>query len=104
MPDQLVGWRVKKRSRRITALRFQVAWEIHQAFIGRDVRVLVTEPGKAGTTLGRTQEYRQVVMTESIPIGEFADIRIERARATDLFGHTVAMQAPRAELPAAGVV
>lgn len=104
MPDQVVGWRVKKRSRRITALRFQVAWEIHQAFVGRDVRVLVTEPGKAGTTLGRTQEYRQVVMTESIPIGEFADIRIERARATDLFGHTVAMQAPRAELPAAGVV
>ncbi len=89
-PGQIVGWRVKQRSRRITALRFAVAREIHQRFVGDEVDVLVTEPGKDGTVLARTPEYRQVVLHEPAPLGEFVRVRIDAARATDLFGHLVA--------------
>ena len=88
-PDPVVGWRVKERSRRLTSLRFAVAREIHQRFVGDEVDVLVTEPGKEGTVLARTPEYRQVVLHEDAPVGEFVRVRIDAARATDLFGHVV---------------
>ncbi len=90
LPDPIVGWRVKNRSRRITSLRFAVAREIHQAFVGEEVEVLATEPGKEGTVLARTPEYRQVVLHEAATLGEFLRVRIDVARATDLFGHAVA--------------
>ncbi len=88
-PDQVVGWRVKQRSRRMTSLRFAVAREIHQEFVGEEVDVLVTEPGKEGTMLARTPEYRQVVLHELVPIGSFLRVRIDAGRATDLYGHVV---------------
>ncbi len=86
---QIVGWRVKQRSRRLTSLRFAIARENHQRFVGDEVDVLVTEPGKEGTVLARTPEYRQVVLHEPAPFGEFVRVRIDAARATDLFGHVV---------------
>jgi len=89
MPGQIVGWRVKQRSRRLTLLRFQLAREIHERWIGREVCVLVTEPGKPGTVLARTPEYRQVVLREPAPIGEFLRVRIESATATDLAGRVL---------------
>ncbi len=89
-PGAVVGWRVKQRSRRITSLRFAIAREIHQRYVGDEVDALVTEPGKEGTLLARTAEYRQVVLHEPAPLGEFVRVRINAARATDLFGHVVA--------------
>ncbi len=89
MQGQIVGWRVKQRSRRITSLRFAVAREIHQDLVGEEVGALVTEPGKEGTMLARTPEYRQVVLHESEPIGSFVQVRIDAGRATDLYGHVV---------------
>ncbi len=89
LPDPVVGWRVKNRSRRITSLRFAIAREIHQVFVDEEVDVLVTEPGKEGTVLARTPEYRQVVLHEPANLGEFLRVRIDAARATDLFGHAV---------------
>ncbi len=87
--DPIVGWQVKQRSRRLTSLRFAIAREIHQRFVGEEVDVLVTEAGKEGTVLARTAEYRQVVLHESAPLGEFVRVKIDAARATDLFGHAV---------------
>lgn len=89
MPKQIVGWRTKERSRRLTALRFQIAREVHRAFVGRECEVLVTEPGKTGTVLARTPEYRQVVLRDDVPLGEFVSVRIDEARETDLLGHVV---------------
>ena len=88
-PGQVVGWRVKQRSRRLASLRFAIAREVHQRFVGDEVDVLVTEAGKEGTFLARTPEYRQVVLHEPAPLGEFVRVRIDAARATDLFGHAV---------------
>ena len=87
MPDQIVGWRVKERSRRLTTLRFRIVRDIHRRFVGREVDVLVTEAGKTGSFLARTPEYRQVVLREPARLGEFTRVRIDEARATDLLGH-----------------
>ena len=89
MPGQIVGWKVKERSRRLTRLRFQVSRDVHERFVGREVDVLVTEAGKPGTILARTPEYRQIVLREPATIGEFLRVKIDGARATDLSGHVL---------------
>ncbi len=89
MPGRIVGWKVKDRSRRLTRLRFQISRDGNERFVGREVDVLVTEPGKPGTVLARTPEYRQVVLREPATIGEFLRVKIDGARATDLSGHVL---------------
>ena len=89
MRNRIVGWRVKERSRRLAQLRFQISKDIHQRFVGREQEVLVTEQGKPGTLLGRTPEYRQVVLRESVSLGAFVRVHLDTARATDLLGHVV---------------
>jgi tRNA A37 methylthiotransferase MiaB len=89
MRDQVLGWRVKERSRRLTRLRLAVAREIHESFVGRELPVLTTEPGKAGTTLARTDEYRQVVLPSEESVGEFGVARILAGREADLIGELI---------------
>jgi threonylcarbamoyladenosine tRNA methylthiotransferase CDKAL1 len=89
LPNQIVGWRVKERSRRLTRLRFRIAQEVHERSVGKETDALVTEPGKGGTLLARTPEYRQVVLREPLSLGEFVRVRIDVARPTDLLGHVV---------------
>lgn len=89
MANRVVGWRVKERSRAMTRLRFRISREIHERFVGREQEALVTEPGKGSTILARTPEYRQVILRESLPLGEFVRVRIDQARPTDLVGHVV---------------
>src|SRR5947208_1522176 len=89
MPDPVVGWRTKERSRRLTRLRFEIAREIGEGFVGEEVEVLLTEQGKGTTVLARTPEYRQVVLPGPLPLGNFARVRIEEAHATDLRGRVL---------------
>jgi MiaB-like tRNA modifying enzyme len=95
----IVGWRVKERSRRLTRLRFEIARDVHRTFVGEEVDVLVTEPGKGTTVLARTPEYRQVVLQGPLPLGEFVRVRIEEARATDLRGRCVGEPTARSLRP-----
>jgi len=89
MPGGIVGWRVKERSRRLTRLRMAISREIHESYVGRELPVLTTEPGKAGTTLARTDTYRQVVIPSEVAIGEFRLVRILAGRETDLIGELI---------------
>ena len=89
LPNRIVGWRVKERSRRLTRLRFDIARDLHRTFVGEEVDVLVTEPGKGTTVLARTPEYRQVVLPGPLPLGEFVRVRIQEAGTTDLRGCVV---------------
>lgn len=100
LPNRVVGWRVKERSRRLTRLRWQVAHESNERFVGREVEVLVTETGKGDTLLGRTTEYRQVCLPNVVSIGDFVRVRVESARAIDLRGHIVGPSADRAAVRA----
>jgi MiaB-like tRNA modifying enzyme len=99
LPNGIVGWRVKERSRRLTRLRFEIARDVHRTFVGEEVDVLVTEPGKGTTVLARTPEYRQVVLPGPLPLGEFVRVRIEEARATDLRGRCVGEPTARSREP-----
>jgi len=89
MGNRIVGWRVKDRTRRLSLLRLRIAREIHEGLVGRTLTVLTTEPGKAGTTLSRTDTYRQVVLPSDEPIAEFRTARIVAGRETDLVGELI---------------
>jgi tRNA A37 methylthiotransferase MiaB len=73
--------------------------DAHRTFVGEEVDVLVTEPGRGATVLARTPEYRQVVLSGPLPLGEFVRVRIEEARATDLRGRCVGEPTERSPEP-----
>jgi len=83
---KVAGWEAKDRSRELTKLRFSVALGKNRRWVGRTVRALSTEPGKSGTTIFRTGEYKQVVVPgENVP-GEWHLVRVTGATATYLRG------------------
>jgi len=59
MPDRYK----KEPSRRLTELHFRISDGINQRLVGKDIPVLVTEPGKDGTWLARTDNYKLVALT-----------------------------------------
>ena len=86
MTGQLVGWRAKERSRRLSELRFQISRELNSSYEGKTYDATTIERGKKGTTLARTSNYKQVVVNGEIPLGSAIRVRIEKAREVDLLG------------------
>src|SRR5207249_11921137 len=76
-------------SARLSRLGLEIAREIGEGFVGEEVAVLLTEPGKGTTVLARTPEYRQVVLPGPVPLGRFARVRIVEAHPTDLRGRVL---------------
>lgn len=85
-PDQVVGGKAKDRSRELHSRRFSVALAKNKELVGKTVRALSTEPGKSGSTILRTDEYRQVVVKAMLDHGKWFMIRIEKATPTYLIG------------------
>jgi tRNA A37 methylthiotransferase MiaB len=86
MDDQIHGRTSKERSRAITAARFGEAFERNKDLIGKTVRVLVTEEGKDGTMIARTNNYRPVIISKNNDLGMFLDAEITDCEPTHLFG------------------
>ena len=77
---------VKKRSKALTTLTAQLSLEKNKSYIGKEFSVLITERGKNNTMIGRTDNYKPVVLKESVSIGEVVNTRILEAKQTYLFG------------------
>ena len=86
---QVVGWKAKDRSREVTKLRFKVALDGNRAWIGRNLKALSTEAGKRGTTILRSDEYKQIVVPEVLPLGRYFDLEITQVTPTYLQGMRV---------------
>ncbi len=43
-------------------MRFKISLEISQAMVGKRERIIITERGKEGTSIGRTSSYKPVVV------------------------------------------
>lgn len=70
MKKRVPGWKMKVWSRKLSSLRFIVSKEINTQFVGKRLSVMVTENGKNGTVIGRTDEYRPLVLKEKVELGE----------------------------------
>ena len=86
MTGQVVSWRAKERSRRLSKLRFRISRELNSSYEGKILEATTIERGKKGTTLARTLNYKQVVVEGEIPLGSSVRVRIEKAREVDLIG------------------
>ncbi len=83
-PGRVAGWKAKERSRQITELRFEVALERNRKHLGRRARALSTERGKPGTTILRTDDYKQLVVPEELQLSRFYEVEITDATPTYL--------------------
>jgi len=81
----------KARSRRMSELKKNLFLENNEPFIGKKMDVLVTEHGKNGTFLGRTNAYKQVVLDSGVP-GETLRVEITGVTAYYLIGRYLSLK------------
>ncbi|NLL94645.1 MAG: tRNA (N(6)-L-threonylcarbamoyladenosine(37)-C(2))-methylthiotransferase [Thermoplasmatales archaeon] len=79
----------KKRSAEITALKSEICLEKNERLVGHAFHALVTETGKPGTVIARTDSYRPVAIAAGIPLGTFVDVEITGAEPTHLLGRVI---------------
>jgi len=80
---------VKERSKRTTEICSKITLEKNQEHLNKICTVLVTEKGKHKTFKGRTENYKQVVLTEPVRIGDCVRVKIIDATQTYLFGKLI---------------
>ncbi|MCJ7697134.1 MAG: tRNA (N(6)-L-threonylcarbamoyladenosine(37)-C(2))-methylthiotransferase [Thermoplasmata archaeon] len=80
---------VKERSKRTTEICSKISREKNQEHLKKTYMVLVTEKGKQKTFTGRAENYKQVVLTEPVAIGDFVHVEIIDAAPTYLVGKLI---------------
>lgn len=76
----------KNRSAELTDTKNRTELENNKNMIGKKLTCLVTECGKAGTVIVRTQNYRPVAVISDLPVGTFADVEVIDCAPTYLVG------------------
>jgi len=88
--EQIPGWRVKERSRRMAALFRGICLERNGAWVGWRGEVFVDERGKGGSWVGRNFAYKPVVVkSEEKLFGKFLQVRVKKAFPTYLLAEIV---------------
>ncbi len=76
----------KERSTELTELKNSVEYDVNNSLIGKKVKVLVTEKGKIGTVIARTDNYRPVGINADLELGTYIDVEIIECASTYLVG------------------
>ena len=80
---------VKERSRKLTEMCSNISKENNKKHIRKKYIVLVTEKGKNNTHVGRSDNYKPVVIKNKVDIGEFIPVEIIKAESTYLVGSII---------------
>ena len=80
---------IKERSQELTEVKNAVEYDVNSKLIGNRYRVLVTEEGRNGTMIARTDNYRPVTIGGDLPIGTFVDVEITDCASTYLVGKII---------------
>jgi threonylcarbamoyladenosine tRNA methylthiotransferase CDKAL1 len=80
---------VKERSKQTTEICSKISLEKNQEHLKKKYKVLVTERGKQKTFTGRTENYKQVVLTEPVAVGDCVHVKIIDAAPTYLVGKLI---------------
>ena len=84
MPGQISAKQKDARWHRVMALQKQISSEISKAQTGRTLRVLVETPGLARGPADAPDIDGRVHVPKTLPVGEFADVKITGHRDYDL--------------------
>ena len=80
---------VKNRSRIISEISKNIIYNKNKSLIGKKFQVLTIEIGKNNTIVGRTDNYKTVVLKENIELGKFIQVEITKATNAYLFGTVI---------------
>lgn len=80
---------VKQRSKILTKICKEISNEKNKRHLGKKYSVLITEKGKNKTFVGRSGNYKPVVLKENVKIGSFVNVKIKDARPTYLVGSII---------------
>ncbi len=80
---------VKERSKQLTELCAKISFENNVELIGKTYTLLVTEKGKNNTMVGRTENYKPVVVNKQLTRGTFIPVEITDAAPTYLAGKII---------------
>ncbi len=84
MPDQIPPKVKEARWHQTMALQQEVARAVSKDFVGKKLRILVEEPGVARGEADAPDIDGRVYVSESLPVGEFADVKINSFHDYDL--------------------
>jgi len=77
---------VKARSKEVTNLTSSISYQKNRCHIGKRYTILITEKGKKQSMIGRTNQYKPVVLHEPVSIGEVVDVEIIDSKQTHIVG------------------
>ena len=77
---------IKQRSQELTELKNIVEYDVNSALVGKRFRVMVTEKGRPGTVIARTDNYRPVTVDGEYRLGTDLDVEITDCASTYLIG------------------
>ena len=86
MDKQVPGNVSKDRSTELTDIKNMVELDNNSKLVGKRFRVLVTEKGKDGSVIARTDNYRPVGIDADLELGTFHDVEITGCESTYLVG------------------
>lgn len=76
----------KERSAELTEMKNEVEYENNSKLVGKIMSALVTEIGKEGTVIVRSDNYRPIAIAADIPIGSFVEVKVTDCESTYLIG------------------
>ncbi|MCD6357815.1 MAG: tRNA (N(6)-L-threonylcarbamoyladenosine(37)-C(2))-methylthiotransferase [Thermoproteales archaeon] len=79
----------KRRSRILSEVAAKVAAEVNARYVGRVVEALVTDKGKPGTLVARTDTYKPVVIPDVARPGEWVKVRVNGYSSIHLLGEVL---------------
>ena len=79
----------KQRSRILSEICDDISFEQNKRHIGRKYNVLITEFGKNNSFMGRSENYKPVVLKGKLQIGTFKNVQITDAAITFLFASLI---------------
>lgn len=89
MSGKITNRIVKNRTRALTRLCSNISKDLNAKLIGRKMNVMITEIGKPGSVIGRTNNYKGVVLQTKIIVGKTITAKIVGATKGYLIGEVI---------------
>lgn len=89
MMEQIHGRVSKVRSAELTETKNRIELKNNSQMVGKYMGGLVTEIGKQGTVIVRTDNYRPVAVASDLPLNSFVKVRITACKPTYLVGRVL---------------
>jgi len=86
MPGRVLTSVVKSRTKELHDLKKKISSENLAVQKGRELDVLLTERPKPGSTMGRSMEYRPIVIKAEAPLGSLVRVKVEGRKGDYLLG------------------